>query len=603
MQVKCDETQPSCKRCLARRIHCSGYDAFRWRWSKKHEQFRSNFVEDEASTRKCALSIANGQGPSPFILEDGEHPESTIGLAFENSENLLWKDQVISNIHDNLSDKLCQEHQQLLISSPPPYTLHDTGCTWWETPPEIPCDGDKISTLTLSIKEEDEQRYPFSLSSSLLDPHSELVQRYFSHVSPTVSTFDSPSNPFRSVVAQGWQSSLSMLLTMKSMTGATLARFSDEMRIIGLQNQRLAYGQISREISHSPGAITDVLLFCILLLGISSVWHDPKDYGTVHLKAVRDIIRTRGFTCTSPYLTETFFKKALVYWEMVSCVVDNDFSTDEASAMLSCLSDSVPSFTSSCSRVVPHPWTGIGAEPQLHFTCTAKLIRQLRSMQNDALNIPAADINRLLVTAEKIEADAWMTTLPNLREIDAVGDPDTPSSHHLFIAEGYLLATLFQLYLVFPDMAKTRQRLLNERIFLDDHRPRVVYSTGVWSLFKNCSDDPAELVRCLGHSIVVRLEQIPVSSKTTCLQLLLMLVAAGSLGIRDEEPNSDNNQWILQARQFILDRIDYFRHIFPIKQVDAISLVIENIIDEVQTGRTVFWMDTMTRLNAETVLG
>ncbi|CAL5867693.1 uncharacterized protein PFLUO_LOCUS1912 [Penicillium psychrofluorescens] len=532
-------------------------------------------------------------------LEDGEHRESTIWLAFENSENFLWNDQVISNTSDNSSNELCRKRQQLLMSPSISYAFHDT---WWEIPPEVPCDGDdEISTLTVSMKEEDEQyRRSISLPSSLLDPRSELIQRYFSHVSPTVSTFDSPSNPFRSVVAQGWQSSLSMLLTMKSMTGATLARFSDEMRIIGLQSQRLAYGQISREISHSPGAITDVLLFCILLLGISSVWHDPKDYGTVHLKAVRDIIRTRSFTCTSPYLTETFFKKALVYWEMVSCVVDNDFSTDEPSAMLSCL---IPGFLSSCSRVVPHPWTGIGAESQLHFTCTAKLIRQLRAMQNGGLNVPAADINRLLAAAQKIEAYAWTTTLPNLCEIDAVGDPDTPSSHHLYIAEGYLLATLYQLYLVFPDLAQARQLLLNDPIFLNDYRHRVIYSTGVWSLFKNCSGDPIELVRCLGHSIVVRLEQIPVSSKTTCLQLLLMLVAAGSLDIRDEEPKPDNQQWILQARQFILDRIDYFRHIFPIKQVDAISLVIEDIIDEVRTGRTVFWMDTMTRLNAETVLG
>ncbi|EXJ69773.1 uncharacterized protein A1O5_06844 [Cladophialophora psammophila CBS 110553] len=161
------------------------------------------------------------------------------------------------------------------------------------------------------------------LPARLEDISSELVEAYFTIVCPLFSTFDSQQNTFRSFVMRKWQDSGSIFYAMLSMAAAKLSRQSLAFRRHALEYQSLALQSLRTRVSKASSWTTE-LLFVVLMLGLSTSWHDVKDLGIAHLQAVQNAILNCAVESPDGSPPLDFFKEALIYWEMITCFLNED---------------------------------------------------------------------------------------------------------------------------------------------------------------------------------------------------------------------------------------------------------------------------------------
>ena len=433
------------------------------------------------------------------------------------------------------------------------------------------------------------------------DVSNKLVEAYFTLVCPLFSTFDSDQNWFRSFVDRRWQRSGALFYAMLSMAAAKLGRQRLNFRSHALEYQSFALRDLHTGVANASGWNTE-LLFVMLMLGLSTSWHDVRDFGLVHLKAMQHAIANGTVECLDDSPPLDFFTNALVDWEMATCFLNDDISVCDYSKQdrprPKRITDGKASNSPAMGRIKPHVWTGVATVPQAMFTRLARLIKQIRCLDQ----VSTSDFQQSVCT---LEEELWTLELPSLHEIAHTGDENTPATHHLLIAEAYTFANLYQLYYTFPCLRKRRAKSIREQ------KNNEATSTGSWaqsqaglcSSLLSTTGASEDCLLFIGHNVIIRLEQLQLSSGTSCVQPLLLLVAFASLSATSELEGNEDQKEILQMRGFVLDRLNYLSVAFISEPMEYVKLAVLEVFKRLDVGVKVFWMDVLHSMGLSTVIG
>lgn len=444
-----------------------------------------------------------------------------------------------------------------------------------------------------------------SFSTGIFDLQGKLIDAYFTTVCRIFSTFDSPQNLFRSYISQRWQSSSAMFYAMLRMASAKLGRQSRKYKKHASEYQSLAVKQLAEDIS-TASSWTPELLFVVLMLGLSTCWHDISDLGLVHLQAMQHAVLYTPIRCADDELeTLDFFKKALIYWEMVTSWVTEDVTINDYNQLSPYLQNQALSRGSNplnLERLKPHPWTSVAQQPQALFTRLVRLFRQLRSFDHGS-KTPKSQLTEpaiFLQAVEALEDELWRLELPSLHEIANTGDENTPPIHHLLLAEAYMFANFYQLYQVFPNLLSKRGHHLHQQ---HGPRSRMQNLTMASSALLHSDVDSNDWLKFLGRNIIIRLDQIHTSSGTSCVQPLLLLVGSTSLSIKPDSKDSNEEAEIIRMRKSVLDRLSFISNACLSEPIHNVELAVSEIFKRLDVGVNLFWMDMLQNMGLVTIIG
>lgn len=458
----------------------------------------------------------------------------------------------------------------------------------------------------------------------------ELVPFYFNVVCHILSTFDSEQNVFRTFVSKKWQDSPIMFYTIQSLAAAKLVWFMPEMKTRSLEFRSLALNDLQERVSAAQYWDTE-LLFIVLLLGVSSSWFDIGDLGIPHLEAVQHAVINGKVQFSNDFDAISFFRNALIYWEMVSCAVSNKVAYHEYENLGPKETEEprpVPLGAKgraqrSPSRMIPHPWTGVASEPQAIFT---RISRQIHALRSSTSGSPVGGQNLdkpgdFLEAVRQLDQSIWAYELPKLHSISNIGDPNTPAIHHLLLAEAYMYANIYQLYRIFPNVRRKRVKWMRELIATQnpyDQTPWAASQVRSWTVMLEQDDGTEKWLRFLGRNVIIRLEQIQTNSGTSCVQALLLLVAAtslslgpgetdeeasGGLGEQQQEHFVEDKTDILRARQFVLDRLEFLSMTNLSAPIQYVRNIVLEIFKRLDVGADIFWMDVLHSMGLVTIIG
>jgi hypothetical protein len=610
LQIKCDETKPNCLNCKQKDFVCPGFDERRFRWSTKHEISQSDNPYDRRTPQIATSHLMQRDKQGSHQIADKQH-RPPLCSAYSDSGNT-----------DTSSEMALLDWAFCEADSPPEapwksnrdhsFTRSDRSLASVELPSPAPS---SVSILPSSggsnaenITEYDENQTAVlfppgdALTSSirqLSHAPSELVCYYFDTVCSLASTYDSDLNPFRRFISGAWQNSMILFSAIQGLSAAHIANKATPMRRLGLCYQNAFLKQLQLDILQN-GSLSIESLFAIFLLGPTACWYDAKDSGIAHLKVAQHTILSPNFEDSADGGTTRFFKHALIYWEMVVSVMDDSIDIHDLidlglSEDHRSLSDPIGPLKSKY-RVQPHPWTGVAAEQLILLSRVTRLIRRLLPFQR-RMPICQATLSQLfqfMEQAEALEAEVWNLQLPTLDQIDSVGDPKSLSIQYLLLAETYIVASLYQLYFVFPDMLQTRRELMMKQSLTngDDNQLWTVSVLGHQSSLFQKDVSSEECLRQMGRNIVVHLQQVPFEAASSCQKILLFLISAGALHTPDKTPPSEGQgKEVLQAREFISAQLDYLRLRLGSQPVDSVKSVIQDMFAALDRGKEVFWMD------------
>lgn len=430
------------------------------------------------------------------------------------------------------------------------------------------------------------------------DISSELVGAYFRVVCPIFSTFDSDQNIFRTFVDRNWQTSSLVFHTIQSMSAAKLAWIMPEMKADAIQYRSSAFKALRGEIQQARGWSSSILLV-IIMLGISSCWFDTADLGVVHLEAAQKAFLDNEVQFSDDLPGLDFFRNALVYWEMV-CSTATDRIKPYDHKKTSQYGPGLPIESTNAQitpKIAPHPWTGIASEPQALFTRVVRHIRRLRTFEPTPIDSsPVLEAPRNFLGAiGELEQELWAQSLPMLHEIVNIGDQNTPAIHHLLLAEAYMFANFYQLYLTFPEIRRERARLIKDQAYvpIDIHSSWADLQKRAWSSMLEQDEGTDRWLKFLGQSILIRLEQIQESSGTSCVQALLLLIGAGSLSWSPSLEGHIAETEIMQHREFVLKRLTFLSESKLSAPIQLVKSAVLEMFKRMGFGVDVFWMDIL----------
>lgn len=191
----------------------------------------------------------------------------------------------------------------------------------------------------------------------------------------------------------------------------------------------------------------------------------------------------------------------------------------------------------------------------------------------------------------------------------AAGDENTPPSRFVTLAEAYRCVALLQIYHIFPDILAQRFRL---SLSSENDVPDLFYR-----LFQITFNSTSPTVRDGRHSlalhIVSLLDQLPTTSGTRCMQLVLLASIASDLvfsmgsliGVAANALTSLNalDVEIAQARRWISTRLSELMQILPKLPIQRISDIVRETWERADSGLEVFWLDVMLERKLETIMG
>ncbi|KAI9855357.1 MAG: hypothetical protein M1813_009815 [Trichoglossum hirsutum] len=594
-RIKCDETKPACVQCTKKMLRCPGFSQ-PLKWSTKYEVFQSS-----------PQQLVPPDGPS----EDGKNP------------------LLVDTALDCEGLPLSVEEDQAVMAQLPHALVHSPDAIRYSprVAGVVPSVG-RHSQLPVILRW---VRSVSSISPQLVHVPSLLVDYYFDRICVIFSSFDSIQNPFRTVIARLWPRSPVVYHSIQSMAAACLADQIPHMRVIGLQAQYDAINFLRHGLSDSssPSPISEDAIFAIILLGLSTSWHDTQDLGLAYLHAARVVINSNLLVSKSigdqNHLQAGFLGGALVYWEMLAALVSNDFELSDYDHELD--STSGRGYGPASSRIVPHPFTGAVPQTMMLFRRTAGLIRRERVRAYTKPSATAADLEERateFATAETLEEELLSLELPSVTDIVDPGDEKTPLDHLLTISEVYRCACLLMIYRVFPEVLSKRLGLRVATEELEGHSP--LYSPLSWGTgisFVGSIESPPSVdvwLTSLSSYMLGELRRIPPTSGTRCIQPVLFVIASSELRfstppLTPAELDATMDPLGLsmnlfaedvdvgRCRGFVLDRLSMFMRSLPSKPVVRMNDLVREIWSRLDKGESVFWMDVMIEKGWETIMG
>ncbi|KAF2460540.1 fungal-specific transcription factor domain-containing protein [Lineolata rhizophorae] len=661
-RLKCDEKKPKCNNCESRGVECPGYSKL-FKWSTKYETFQPAQLEVRTKAplpqdnidgllQQASKAIKDDEGVkdtkdagTPLILKENDASKEPDSSTKEASKSTSPPSPMENQSKDQPMHE--KDHEEEQIENPDDEAMEDEeeevlprsqSSDLIEARPEPRRQSNALAEI--SRQQADEMRASRSLlrrfyrmhnlssSFNLTDFSSVLVEHYFKYVASLYSSFDSSLNPFRATVGRLWDSSSSIYFAIQSMAAAHLANSNPDMKVVGLEMQRKSYRSLQNELQLvNTGRISsDRILLTILLLGLSTCWHDSGDLGLSHLAAARSLMYPRLVQAGPPQdrrseRQEQFFEESMIYWEMLIGFVSQDSRVQAHSMWESALArraslsperDTSPQHTSGSERkFLPHPWTGVAPRIQMLFAEVGRLIQRYRAsgLQDD---IEALELARFL------EEELLDASLPPVDALVDPGDLNTSPAHFLAVAEGYRCSGLLELYRVFPHLL--RQRLGTSSASSDPHAEDLGLhdfpSLPILLERHDRASDTRTWLTSLALHILSTLETIPPSSGTCSIQPILFVTAGSELRFSSSLDSFDpatSDEKIARARRFVEGRLNAFMLRLPSAPLIRMLELVKEVwrrSDGVGVGgnrrgggRDVFWMDVMVERGWQTLMG
>ncbi|KAJ5654333.1 hypothetical protein N7490_001336 [Penicillium lividum] len=461
-----------------------------------------------------------------------------------------------------------------------------------------------------------------TIPSFLIHMPAILVQYYFDFVCKAWSSFDSPLNPFRLIVSRLWSQNAAIYYAIQSMAAASLANDFPSMRAIGIQTQQQAIaclrnnpriGSLHRD-DHD-----DEYFLALLMIGLTTAWHNAADLGLEYLKEAKDYLVNQQQMCQNPESTFAkqypLFQQCLLYWNMMAAFVAEDSLLLNEEKVLE-RPDTEMSVYLVDGQALPHPWTGPLSKSISLFYQTAKLIRAARisyRTRSDDLDLANIDFNFLVEeihqheTAERLEEEILFTGISSYCGPVDIGDTDTPPTHFITLAETYRCTALLQIYHVFPDILDERL----QRESLPEQEPSVLFSLLFGVNFTLPSAEEAR--RVLALHIVSLLDQIPPTSGTRCMHPVVLTCISSDLGFSNQSlfgPAANAiaclsalDVEIAQARRKVSMWFSELTLILPKLRLQRMSRIVHETWSRADAGVGEYWLDTMLEHNLETMMG
>ncbi|KAF2857003.1 hypothetical protein T440DRAFT_15367 [Plenodomus tracheiphilus IPT5] len=658
-RLKCDETAPGCLQCKKRNVACPGYEKT-LKWSTKYEVFTppqgkplpsrptsSPGVTTQRSFAESTLpkNVANGIEALAAVLPAGrtstavqpsestpvvtsppalDEATSAQETSTEDSESprdfepFLMEDiDVMDQMSlDGLVDAVPLPHDDFDFDAFENLEFDSRSLGELSFGSDVtPTQDLAASSLPLATREPGRESSP-RLSRSLLldfyrlpspipnptssdDIESLLIQHYFKDVCAVFSSFDSVLNPFRTTIGRIYEDSPSINFAIQSMAAAHLANTFPNMAAVGIELQRKARDALEAELplAQSGQASATKTFLSIMLLGLTTSWHDSTALGTEYLSTARSLILPKLLSRSEEVEVQReaqFFEESLIHWEMLMGFVTEDamsFSPSSGLRPRIVSKKNTPAARRPDGKIVPHPWTGIAPMVQFLFAEVGRLVRRERSMnKNSAMDFRRRQEN--LQNAASLEEDLLAVEYPSVDEVADTGDERTPKEDFVVLAEAYRCAGLLELYRVFPSIL--RKRLGSGKFRgvdnVDFKFPMPRYETPY-------EDTDIKLwLNSLAMHILQALEALPASSGTFCVQPLLLVVAASELKFVSSVDFFDvhaNDSKILSTRDFAIRRLQEFALRLPNKPLRQMIQLIKETWQQSDDGKDAFWIDIM----------
>lgn len=444
--------------------------------------------------------------------------------------------------------------------------------------------------------------------SSPDDVESLLIQHYFKDVCVVFSSFDSALNPFRTTISRVYQESPSIKYAIQSMAAAHLANTFPNIATIGVELQRKAHDALQEELSLAQsgrGNSTKTFL-SIMLLGLTTCWHDSSDLGIEYLSTARSLILPKLLSTSEDDEVQReaqFFEESLIHWEMLMGFVTEDatsFSPPSGLRPRVVSKQSTPATRCPNGKIVPHPWTGIVPMFQFLLAEVGRLIRRERLMDKDS----AMDFKRRqenLQNAMSLEEDLLAVECPSVDIVADTGDERTPKQHFVKIAEVYRCAGLLELYRVFPSILRKRLEMDKfvgtEAVDLEFPIPR--FET------PHEDNDVKLWLNSLAMHILGHVESVPSSSGTFCVQPLLLVIAASELKFVSSVDFFDvhaNDLKVIRAREFVIRRLQEYALRLANKPLRQMIKLVKETWRQSDEGNDAFWVDVMNEKGWHTIM-
>ncbi|CAH0056061.1 unnamed protein product [Clonostachys solani] len=638
IRVKCDETVPSCRRCLKTGLTCPGY-LRPVKWSTKHEKLSapSEDYNAEDDTGFGADVDADRQVLSPssplFNERAGTFSPMSITSQITSScaTTTTGEDSPASNSSGDqgssamgISVASPLQTEAIILSAPN------------SPPPKQPGDDDHSAEQSnldeyIGISASDGPPSQDALLSLYIptEESSVLLCHYYSLICRINSSFDSENNPFRNQMSKLINGSPLLFYCVLSMSAAHLHQY-DNNTTISFEYQARALSQLSTDLSTTcilpsqptpreqestelsgPSQTTlvkDELLLGIILLGMTSAWNDASSSGYSHLIGSRVLFKSwmsaNGLNTANKASAMTdiqrFIVSSMVYWEALSSFVVDQRTEDLA--YLDCLANQRWTGT-----ITPSPWTGVATPIFIHLAKVGSLMRKKRALRNISL-FRSSEAYRdalyfqLVEDARALEQAILGWRVPFLSLIEDTGDPRAPPKHFWGLARCYRLVAFIELYRAFPEIVENHSGLS-----IPDGKS--VAPDG---------DYQSPLILSLAFGVLDILKNILSDSSTLPVQGLALIVAGSVLGRVGSPEKATLDQEVMEWREFVRERMVLLHSFVGLRPVKHAAIMIEEAwtrmdalvesnsgfeFDGNMLSDSVHWMDIMIEKRLETILG
>ncbi|KAF4967228.1 hypothetical protein FSARC_5207 [Fusarium sarcochroum] len=632
-KLKCDEAEPACHRCVKSGLTCPGYTRT-VKWSTKYER-NYGFLPGPSAipgrTSTYELPQTNHLG---FF-----HEKQHVSELARDSGDAIWSE---ASTHVQNPSSSIQRGRYYSIdqyenaTGSPDITSQDSSVdeliNLWSFP--LPQDTAPVASTSPSFESVWNTAGHTTLSDSLnlYSPQEEssmLLSHYYSSVCQVASSFDSTHNPYRFELSGMIRSSPIIFNCVMSMSAAHLCQQDKYASLTPLRFQTEAISQISNEVaqlgfgqygsnlqqndhigaSKAPlrPTVKEDLLLGIIVLGMTSSWHDPSSLGLCHFNGARQLFKlwmAENDVLEKTYSlsrTQSFLVSSMVYWEvMVSCLVDQE---TDAISYLDAFCNLSPSFFS-----FPCPWTGVGTSILVRLAKCITLVRQRRRLHyleciaEENIRI-SNSCSQLVKEALSLAADVGQSQVPFT--IQETGDIRTPADHFYKIARCHRLVALLELHRAFPEITddgSAKKQSMHDQ--MRRHSQRVLG---------------------LAVEILEIMQTISEDSGTIAIQTLIFLAAGSALGFlpitwTDGEVflATTSKALITSWRQFVLGRLYKAYLSIKLETINRVASVLRQVwvrmdslatagSDAVADGKSpltqVHWIDVMIERKLETILG
>lgn len=279
-----------------------------------------------------------------------------------------------------------------------------------------------------------------------------LSSHYFSVVCMINSCFDSPVNPFRSVIGDLMASSQLVYHVVMTASASHICHQKKDMTSLALRHRGDAVSCLVQN-KHITGSRRFEALLSSVLLGMTSSWQDPSKLGLSHINSARTLFRKWIDELGTSNNTRSvrFMVGIMAYWEAMA-----SFLTMDSARSLDYLTPFCGQ-ESSDATVYPNPWTGTSTTLFIYAAKAGALCRQNRMTNSVSVGTFSSDARKSIFreqlrSASKLEEKTLRYTPPEPEKIEDPNDASTPVSHFQILAQIYRFAVLLQLYLTFPEL-------------------------------------------------------------------------------------------------------------------------------------------------------